>query len=87
MLAGMPRWVPLPAPLNYDRLDGPVTCCLHLMQAEACSGGGGDALQGELIYKVVSYTPYPCQSDVKGERIRIDVGPVGSREPRCAALA
>eukprot|EP00873_Tetraselmis_striata_P001020 jgi/Tetstr1/421284/TSEL_001157.t1 len=45
-------------------------------------GDVGRDAKGELIYKVVSYTPYPCQSDVKGERIRIDVGPVGSREPR-----
>lgn len=40
------------------------------------------SVQGELVFKVVSYTPYPVDEEVEGERIRLDVGPVGSCEPR-----
>ena len=40
------------------------------------------SIKGELIYKVTSYTPYPCEEDVAGERVRIDVGTLGKAQPR-----
>lgn len=43
-------------------------------------------MQGELVFKVVSFTPYPVYENVAGERIRIDAGPVGSCEPRTFVL-
>jgi len=46
------------------------------------NGAVGRDKKGALIYKVVSYTPYPCQEDVGGERLRIDVGPLQEMEPR-----
>lgn len=35
-----------------------------------------------LAFKPISYTPWPVASDAPGERVRIDVGKVGSTEPR-----
>jgi hypothetical protein len=39
-------------------------------------------VQGELVFKVISYTPYPVDENIEGERIRINVGPVGNCQPR-----
>ena len=39
-------------------------------------------MQGELAFRAVSFTPFPVEAHVPGERIRIDIGPVGAREPR-----
>jgi len=38
--------------------------------------------QGELAFRVQSYTPWPVDSDFEGERLRIPVGPVQNRSPR-----
>ena len=38
--------------------------------------------QGELVFKAIGFTPWPVSSDERGERIRIDVGPVQKLEPR-----
>jgi hypothetical protein len=42
-------------------------------------------LQSLLAFKPISYTPWPVPADAPGERVRIEVGRVGSTEPRCAA--
>lgn len=39
-------------------------------------------LQGELAFRAVSYTPYPVEEGVEGERLRIEVGPTDRRVPR-----
>ncbi|KAL4428114.1 hypothetical protein ABPG75_002203 [Micractinium tetrahymenae] len=38
--------------------------------------------KGELAFRPISYTPWPVEEGVEGERIRIDVGAVGERAPR-----
>lgn len=38
-------------------------------------------VQGALVFKAMSYTPWPVGPETKGERLRIDVGPVGSCQP------
>eukprot|EP00882_Tetradesmus_deserticola_P008531 GHRQ01008996.1.p1 GENE.GHRQ01008996.1~~GHRQ01008996.1.p1 ORF type:complete len:294 (+),score=64.92 GHRQ01008996.1:166-1047(+) len=37
---------------------------------------------GNLTFRAISYTPWPVPSDVEGERLRIDVGPIAAREAR-----
>lgn len=37
---------------------------------------------GELAFRPISYTPWPVAADYEGERVRIDLGPVGATEPR-----
>lgn len=37
---------------------------------------------GELAFKAVSWTPWPVDSEVEGEAVRLEVGPVGSTVPR-----
>lgn len=39
-------------------------------------------LQGELAWRAISYTPWPVEEGTAGERMRVDVGPVGERQPR-----
>ncbi len=52
---------------------------------------GGRAIvhvQGELVWRAISYTPWPVDASEgpqEGERIRIAVGKVRSRQPRCVA--
>ncbi len=38
--------------------------------------------KGELANTVQGYTRYYSASDVKGERLRIEIGPVNARQPR-----
>lgn len=38
--------------------------------------------QGALAWKAVSYTPYPIEEGAEGERIRVQVGPVGEKQLR-----
>eukprot|EP00884_Botryococcus_braunii_P001891 jgi/Botrbrau1/11702/Bobra.0195s0033.2 len=38
--------------------------------------------KGELAYRVVSYTPWPVEAGAPGDRLRINIGPVGQRVPR-----
>lgn len=38
--------------------------------------------KGELVWKAISYTPWPVSEGASGERIRIDVGPVKAKEKR-----
>mmetsp|Transcript_25228 Transcript_25228/g.47686 ORF Transcript_25228/g.47686 Transcript_25228/m.47686 type:complete len:289 (-) Transcript_25228:299-1165(-) len=37
---------------------------------------------GKLVYTPISYTPLPCAADAPGERLRLEVGPVGARAKR-----
>lgn len=39
-------------------------------------------VQGELAFRAVSFTPFPVEADVPGERIRVNVGPAGACQPR-----
>jgi hypothetical protein len=39
-------------------------------------------VQGDLTWKAVSYTPFPVEEGCAGERVRVNIGPVGSRKPR-----
>jgi hypothetical protein len=38
--------------------------------------------QGELAWRAVSYTPYPIEEGGEGERVRVQVGPVGDKQLR-----
>ncbi|KAI7845690.1 hypothetical protein COHA_000804 [Chlorella ohadii] len=38
--------------------------------------------KGELAFRPISYTPWPVEEGAEGERVRIEVGPVGSKELR-----
>lgn len=38
--------------------------------------------KGELAFRAVSYTPWPVEEGFEGERLRLDVGVVGERQPR-----
>eukprot|EP00892_Ulva_mutabilis_P011490 jgi/Ulvmu1/8713/UM047_0053.1 len=38
--------------------------------------------RGELAFRAVSFTPFPVEADEAGERVRINVGPVGACQPR-----
>lgn len=38
--------------------------------------------RGELAFRAISYTPWPVEEGAEGERLRIDVGTVGERQPR-----
>lgn len=42
------------------------------------------AVQGLLAFRAISYTPWPVPTDYDGDRIRIPVGPIRDRKPRCA---
>lgn len=65
--------------------------CLQLTQpphpAAACCCCCRAALQGQLAFRAFSYTPWPVPADAEGERLRIKVGPVADRRPRCEARA
>ena len=39
--------------------------------------------KGELAFRPVSYTPWPVEEGVEGERLRIEVGPVGATQVCC----
>lgn len=40
-------------------------------------------VQGELVFKAISYTPWPVADDFEGERVLIPIGPVKDKRPRC----
>ncbi|EFJ42115.1 hypothetical protein VOLCADRAFT_119533 [Volvox carteri f. nagariensis] len=42
---------------------------------------------GELAFRPISYTPWPVDEGVEGERVRLAVGPVGSRQLRTYVFA
>lgn len=77
-VGGLLRFLLRPPPSGERFFQDPDTQVVF----EVPEGGVGRDKKGELIYKVVSYTPYPCQGDVEGERLRIDVGPLKARQPR-----
>ena len=39
-------------------------------------------MQGELVFRPMSYTPWPVEDGAEGERVRVPVGPVKDRQPR-----
>jgi hypothetical protein len=51
-----------------------------------CNTGTGASrrcdVQGELAWRAVSYTPYPIEEGAEGDRLRVQVGPVGERQLR-----
>jgi hypothetical protein len=38
--------------------------------------------RGELAFRPISYTPWPVEAGAEGERLRLEVGPVGSAQLR-----
>ncbi|CAD7696818.1 unnamed protein product [Ostreobium quekettii] len=38
--------------------------------------------KGELVFRAISYTPWPVADGEEGERVRINVGSVNNKEPR-----
>lgn len=36
--------------------------------------------KGELAYRAVSYTPWPVEEGAEGDRLRVNVGPLGRQQ-------
>jgi hypothetical protein len=53
--------------------------CVRVSMWTFCCCG----VQGDLVFKVISYTPWPVADDFEGERVRIPVGPIKDKRPRC----
>lgn len=51
--------------------------CMHCLCCHWCV-----YLQGELAFRVVSFTPWPVEPGYEGDRLRLGVGPINKTQLR-----